>query len=241
MEAGHLTELIQLEDSYWWHVAKRRLATRLLQEHFPPPGLVVEGGVGSSRNLLAFQELGYEVAGLDVMEPAVEHAHERGLENVHLHDLTEPWPLADESASAVVLLDVLEHLSDPVAALQHAWQALKPGGGVIATVPAYQWLFGEWDERLGHYRRYTRRRLREEAEAAGFTVRFLSHWNAFTLLPAIAVRTYERLLPRSRKAVFPRVSSLTNRALLACADWERCWMSACPTPCGLSVVGVLQK
>ncbi len=47
MEAAHLTELIELEDSYWWHVAKRRLVVELLRRYAPPAGLLVEGGVGS--------------------------------------------------------------------------------------------------------------------------------------------------------------------------------------------------
>ena len=31
MDPSHLDELIQLEDSYWWHVAKRRLVSDLLR------------------------------------------------------------------------------------------------------------------------------------------------------------------------------------------------------------------
>ena len=61
MEQTHLQNLIDLEDSYWWHVAKRELAIRILQKSFPPPGRLVEGGVGSARNLLEFQEMGYDV------------------------------------------------------------------------------------------------------------------------------------------------------------------------------------
>jgi len=241
MDAGHLTELIELEDSYWWHVAKRRLVNRLLQKHFPPPGRVVEGGVGSARNLLAFREQGYEVGGMDLMEASVAHAHERGLHDVHVHDLTQEWPFEPKSTDAVVLLDVIEHLSDPVAALRHAHRILKPGGGALVTVPAYQWLFGEWDERLGHYRRYTRKRLRKEAEEAGFSVSWLSHWNSFTLPAAVAVRSYQKLIPKRREPVFPRVSKLANRALLKLADMERGLIASCPAPCGLSVVGVLRK
>ncbi len=241
MDVQHLNELAELEDSYWWHVAKRRLAGGLLSRYAPPPGLLIEGGVGSCRNLLEFQRLGYDVAGLDVMPEAVQLAQERGLPDVRLHDLAEPWPFDEGSARAVVLLDVIEHIADPVAALRNAHQTLTGGGVAIVTVPAYEWLYGEWDRALGHFRRYDARLLRRQAHAAGFRVRLLKHWNAFTLPAAVAVRGYQRLRPRTAQAEFPRVAPWTNRMLLRCAGVERWLIDRMPVPCGLSLVGVLTK
>mgnify|MGYP002623344809 FL=1 len=241
MDAAHLDELVELEEHYWWHVAKRRLAGGLLARSAPPPGLLIEGGVGSCRNLLAFREAGYDVAGLDVMAEAVELAHQRGLYGVHQHDLCEPWPFEPNAARAVVLLDVIEHLAEPVEALRHAHHVLAPGGCVVLTVPAYQWLYGEWDRTLGHYRRYTAGLLRNQAQAAGFRVRLLKHWNAFTLPAAVAVRGVQRFRRNSQGAEFPRVSPWTNRMLLKCARVEQWLIDHGPVPCGLSLVGVLEK
>lgn len=241
MDTRHLNELVELEDSYWWHVAKRRLACGLLRRFAPPPGLLIEGGVGSCRNLLEFARMGYDVAGLDVMPEAVTLAHDRGLLNVHQCDLAEPWPFAEGCARAVVLLDVVEHMEAPVAALRHAHAALADGGAAIVTVPAYEWLRGEWDRALGHFRRYHARQLRAHAREAGFRVQLLTHWNAFTLPAAVAVRGYQRLRPRPAPAEFPRVAPWTNRMLLRCAGVERWLIDRVPVPCGLSLVGVLTK
>jgi SAM-dependent methyltransferase len=241
MDARHLSELAELEDGYWWHVAKRQLAVQLLNRFAPPPGVLIEGGVGSSRNLLEFRRLGYDVTGLDVMPEAVDLARERGINGVQLHDLEEPWPVEEGSVKAVVLLDVIEHLADPVLALEHAWRALQPGGALVVTVPAYPWLYGDWDRALGHYRRYTKATLRTQAVHAGFRVRLLTHWNSFTLPAAIVVRGWRRLFPRPGAAEFPRVSPFTNRWLLACARVERSLINRVAVPCGLSLVGVLVK
>ncbi|MBW3543386.1 MAG: class I SAM-dependent methyltransferase [Planctomycetes bacterium] len=241
MDIAHLSELAELEDGYWWHIAKRRLVEGLLTRHFPPPGLLVEGGIGASRNLVAFRDAGYEVAGFDVLEEAVAYARRHGLENAQVHDLGEPWPVEAESANAVVLLDVLEHVADPVRVLSHARSALKTGGGVVCTVPACPWLFGDWDRRLGHHRRYTANLLREHAREAGFSVRWLNHWNAFTLPAAVVVRGFQRLFPRGRAAEFPRVSWTTNAVLKGMARAERSLLNALPLPFGLSLVGVLVK
>lgn len=241
MGPDHLAELVRLEEFYWWHRAKRHLVCEILQAEFPPPGRLVEGGVGSARNLLEFRAMGYDVTGFDILPEAVEHARARGLEGVRRHDLSAPWPLDADSTRAVVLLDVLEHMADPVQVLRNAARILEPRGGIVITVPAYPWLFGRWDRALGHYRRYTAAELRAHAQAAGLHVRWVTHWNAFTLPAAVAVRGYDRLFPRQGGAEFPHVSPFMNGLLLACARFERWWVQRTGMPLGLSLVAVLAK
>ena len=241
MDPKHLVQLSELEDTYWWHVAKRQMVTKLVEQHFPAPNGLVEGGIGSCRNLLTFQERGYDVTGFDISEQAVEYGKAKGIENVAVHDLGQPWPVAEGSQGAVVLLDVLEHVEDPALVLSHARKILKPDGGVVFTVPAHPWLFSNWDERLGHYRRYTTEMLEEQAKAANFKVEWMTYWNAWSLPVAIMMRTVERMRKQDRVPEFPHVSPALNRMLLGFAKCERWWMNKMKVPCGLSLVGVLRK
>jgi len=241
MDPSHLQELVRLEDEYWWHIAKRKLVTSLLKEHCPPPGRLVEGGIGSGRNLVEFRELGYEVTGFDLMPESVEHVRERGVEDCHVHDLGEPWPVEQHSLRAVVLLDVLEHVPDPTAVLKHVHDALAVDGAVVITVPAHPWLFSRWDEQLGHYRRYTVKEFRQHANGAGFRVQWLNYWNSFTFPAAVAVRGLERVFPKRDQPDFPEVSAFTNRALLKAAAAERWCINHFGIPTGLSLAGVLRK
>jgi SAM-dependent methyltransferase len=240
VDPQHLQDLIALEESYWWHLAKRRLVVDLLRKVAAPPGRLVEGGVGSARNLVEFQGLGYDVIGLDTMQEAVEHGQSRGLD-VRCHDLAEVWPLQPHSARAVVLLDVLEHAADPVAVLRNAARVLQPDGGVVITVPAYPALFGDWDRMLGHHRRYSAKALRSQAREAGLRARRVTHWNSFTLPAALPVRALQRLTKKTGGSEFPRVSPFVNGALLRCAGIERWWLKRAGVPAGLSIVGVLTK
>ena len=175
------------------------------------------------------------------MPESIEHARSRGLENTHVHNLEEPWPLEPGSFDAAVMLDVIEHVADPAKVLRNAAETLKPDGVLVITVPAYPWLYGDWDKRLGHYRRYTRTMFREHADAAGLDVAWLQHWNAFSLPPAILVRGYQRVFPKDRAADFPRVNPLLNRTLLGLAGMERWCMQTAAVPFGLSLAGVLKK
>ena len=241
MDASHLQQLVDLEETYWWHVAKRELAVRLLNKYCPAPGRLVEGGIGSGRNLIEFQEMGYEVTGLDLMPESVAHVRARGIEDTHVHDLEQPWPVENNSVNAIVLLDVLEHIEHPVQALQHMHAALVDGGVVVLTVPACPWLYSRWDEQLGHFRRYTTREFRKQSAEAGFRVQWLNHWNSFTLPAAVAVRSWEKLFPKREHPDFPEVSSFTNNALINAAKAERWCMNRLPVPAGLSLAGVLRK
>ena len=51
MDPKHLDELIAIERNYWWHVAKRELVIELLDRFAPPPGLLIEAGIGGGGNL----------------------------------------------------------------------------------------------------------------------------------------------------------------------------------------------
>ena len=241
MEIAHLNQLIELEDKYWWHVAKRSWATQLLQSYATPPSEIIEGGIGAAGNLLRWQDMGYKVIGLDFLEESVKHASSLGLASVYQHDLHERWPVQQDSAQAIVLLDVLEHLKYPVLALRNAAETLKEDGRIIFTVPAYPILYSDWDERLGHYRRYTADTIRQQAFEAGLRVEKLSHWNSFTLPVAFLLRLMRKVFPSRSGTEFPRVSRMTNQMLIHVASWERAISARMPVPMGLSLVGVLSK
>jgi len=241
MELAHLQELVALDATYWWHLAKRALVCELLERFVPPPGRVVEGGIGAGGNLAAFAARGYQVTGFDMMPESVAHCRQGGLGDVHLHDLGQPWPLASASARAVVLLDVLEHIPDPASILRHAESVLEPGGGIVVNVPALPSLMGPWDRALGHLRRYTRSLLVKEAGQAELRVAWLSHWNAFCLPAAWPARMVEKVLGQARPAEFPRVSPAVNALLLRCAALERRVIRRRSLPVGLSLLAVLTR
>src|SRR3954452_3146768 len=78
--------------------------------------------------------------------------------------------------------NVLEHIEDDYAAMAAMARAVRPGGRVMALVPAHPRLYGAIDQAFGHYRRYTRERLRAITEAAGLEVERLYSFNALGLL-----------------------------------------------------------
>jgi SAM-dependent methyltransferase len=70
------------------------------------------------------------------------------------------FELAHERFDLIVMHDVLEHIDQEGAALDTIVKMLNPGGHLILTVPALDYLYGRHDEQLGHFRRYSKTTLR---------------------------------------------------------------------------------
>lgn len=60
----------------------------------------------------------------------------------------------------LLYIDVLEHIDDDRAEIQAAARLVRPSGYMVILSPAHQWLFSEFDRRIGHRRRYNRAVLR---------------------------------------------------------------------------------
>lgn len=59
----------------------------------------------------------------------------------------------------ITCINVLEHIRDDNKALVNIINLLKPNGILILLIPAHPFLFGEIDRAIGHYRRYTKKRI----------------------------------------------------------------------------------
>jgi len=71
---------------------------------------------------------------------------------------------------SAISIHVMEHVEDDAAFLRQVAAFVRPGGAVIIMVPALPWLYSNLDRRVGHYRRYTRERMRLLGRGIGLTV-----------------------------------------------------------------------
>jgi SAM-dependent methyltransferase len=164
----HFASLARLEDSYWWHQTRYRAAlAALVGAGLTGTQAVGDVGCGTGGFLRFLRGRGFDrVAGFDVSPVALATAAESGAV-VHRVDLGRPFALAGSPWDALVALDVVEHIASERDFLASAAAALRPGGLLFVTVPAFPHLFSRWDERLRHHRRYTRRGLATAVRAAG--------------------------------------------------------------------------
>jgi SAM-dependent methyltransferase len=138
-------------------------------------------GLGNFTQHLAGRRL---VVAVDVEPRCVERHRKRFAAHANVitlaMDVLSPeFPkLREYRPDAVACLNVLEHLPDDGQALRQIHDVLEPGGKAVLIVPAFQALYGPIDERLGHYRRYSKQQLLAAARQAGFAPRILSYLNS---------------------------------------------------------------
>jgi len=243
MDQELMNAMLDVDEHHWWYRGRRRIIRSELDRlPLPADARVLDAGCGSGRTLQELVRFG-EVQGIELNPEAAELARGRGNGEVRVGRL-EALPWEESTFDLITCLDVIEHTPDDRLTLAELLRVTRPGGHMLVTVPAYQGLWSRHDEANHHYRRYSRRTLREAAAAAGWAVQRMTSFNSLLLAPAAAVRILQR-------RVAPRSGSTNNLALgpewlNEVLEWplalEARWLAGGRTlPTGLSLLAVLRK
>lgn len=115
---------------------RKKLA--ITQEYFRPDWSVLEFGCGTGSTALIHAPYVKEILATDLsgkmLDIATQKARDAGVENVHFQQGTlESLALELESFDAVLGLNILHLLDDPVAAVSRVYDVLKPGGIFVSS------------------------------------------------------------------------------------------------------------
>ena len=206
--------------AHWYYRSKARLVRMLLADDTRDGGHLIDVGAGSgffSEYLLANTSLGSAEC-IDPNYPRLKAARVAGKEVLFRREPTGVAP------RIILMMDVIEHVDDPVALLRRYARAAEPSTAVLVTVPAYDWLWSGHDEFLGHRRRYTRRLLTEQLEQAGFSVDRCGYF-FLSLLPVVAmVRLLRNRSDGPARSDMTRAPTLLGAILEAVLGRELRWV-----------------
>jgi len=244
MRPAELAKMYELEDTYWWFVARRELVRELLLRYRPEGEQlrILDVGCGTGATLTALEDLG-ELVAVDRSPAALHFCRRRGFSELVLAN-AEKLPVASGSADVVLALDLLEHIEDDASAAREIERVLRPGGIAIITVPALPGLWSEHDEALDHLRRYRAGRLKRILGEAGFEIEKLSPVITALLLPIAGLRLVQRVLPKragTPETAFIIPPKSINRLLIGILRLERVWLRYLNLPVGVSLVAVARK
>ncbi len=144
-----------------WEGGKVRLYRDLVGEG---PRRILDVGCGNGRFLSLLREFGcpdWQLVGIDFDEDVVSECREAGFE-AHASRI-EDFSEGEGSFDAIIMLQLIEHVEDPVQICQRVHALLRPGGHFIVETPNlagldYRIFQGRW---WGHYH-------------------FPRHWNLFS-------------------------------------------------------------
>src|SRR5438128_9946983 len=167
MDRDYELQTHRAEDRHWWYRGRRTVLENVIADlHLPTRARILDPGAGSGRNMVELVRHG-AVTAIELSPTSVCLARARDVGEVVEGSVLD-MPFESGSFDLATSLDVIEHLEDDLGALRELRRVVTPGGCLLVTVPAYQWLWSGHDEVNHHYRGYTRRSLRVVGEQGGW-------------------------------------------------------------------------
>ena len=129
-------------------------------------------------------------------------------------EIQKKYPHLVNRFDTIIASNVVEHIEQDNRAIQNCSTLLKPGGRLVVLLPAYAFLYNNFDRELRHYRRYHKGSLKNVFEKEGFRVIHTQYFNAAGILgwwfsgsvlkkkmiPKDQLRIYDKLIPVIRMA-----------------------------------------
>lgn len=238
METDYAAEYATLYNGHWWWRARETFIMDALSALPLKRGAaILDVGCGDGLLFDRLAEIG-DVEGIETDGSNVTPGG-RWADRIRVQPFDESFD-PGRAYSLVLLLDVLEHLQNPVGCLRRAIELLDDTGTLVLTVPAFRALWTSHDELNHHVTRYTRRQLDEQVQSAGGRMessRYFFQW----MFPA-------KLAVRAREAAFGSIPSspripphVINEALRRLSIVEQKTISRLSMPFGTSLLAVIGR
>lgn len=254
-EEGGFETLRDMQELHFWYRGRHRFLLAAVNRYLPRSGqpfsaIDLGGGAGGwVRYLQKHRPEGFAPLALadsslvaltlaaSVLPPTAQR-YQIDLMQLRMQD---QW-------DAAFLLDVIEHLPDDLQAMRQTRQALKPGGYLFVTTPAFPQFWSYNDDTAHHLRRYRRADFVRLAQESGLTLcdarYFMFYLSPLYLLtrlkPGLATMTpaqkRQRVLKQHRVPSAP--VNIVLSAIFAAESPLGHWLRF---PWGTSILGVFRK
>jgi SAM-dependent methyltransferase len=170
-EPTYFADLAPAESSNFWFRARNELIVWALRRYFQPLHSFLEIGCGTGFVLSGIAKAfpGARLTGTEVFSAALGFAAARLPQATLMQMDARSIPFVDEF-DVVGAFDVIEHIAADEEVVGQLSQAVRPGGGVMITVPQHPWLWSSTDDYARHVRRYTACELHTKLERAGLEI-----------------------------------------------------------------------
>jgi len=214
-----------LEENNFWFRSRNRLLIWALRNYFPEARNFLEIGCGTGYVLSGIRNAlpDLSLSGSEIYAAGLTLAAAR-LPGVDLFQMDARRMPFKEEFDVIGAFDVLEHVVEDEQVLAQMFQATRPRGGIMLTVPHHPFLWSQADDYAHHVRRYRSRELIEKVNRTGFEITRITSFVSL-LLPLMLL---SRL--RQRKQYDPmsefKISPWLNTGFQKTLDVERSMIRA---------------
>jgi SAM-dependent methyltransferase len=233
----------QIQKKHWWFVAKKNIVLDFIDRYASTKAnpKILDIGCGSGLMLGALEKIG-QVSGLDMSDDAISFSKEIFSGQVEKGFLPDNIPYPKNNFDLVICLDVIEHVTEDVAALVSIRSHMVDGGKAIITVPACMLLWSDHDVVNEHKRRYDMKELKSKLLASGFVIEKISYFNTLLFPAVLVVRTLNNILKRKGESDMDMPNPFLNAILKGIFSLEKYILRFCNLPpFGVSIIAVVRK
>jgi SAM-dependent methyltransferase len=213
MDAQYAAAYPDLYSRHWWWRAREELLLRRIRTLLAAKtsARILDVGCGAALFFDALAPFGH-VEGIESDRDAVERSG-KWRTRVTVGELDASYrPSAP--FDLILMLDVLEHITDPRPTLRRAGEILRADGCMLITVPALNWLWTTHDDINHHVTRYSAPAIRSLIEQSGLAALEVRYLFPSLVVPKLLLRAQEALTARPPR-VPPIPSPTINRTIQA--------------------------
>jgi SAM-dependent methyltransferase len=181
-----------------------------------------------------------QALGADFSLEALRFCRERKIEGVVQADATA-LPFPDSSFDAVTAFDLIEHVDRDDALVAEVHRVLRPGGILLASVPAYPALWSGHDISLHHFRRYTPLGFEALFDAGQWQSVRMSHGFCLLFPIAASVKIGRRMLRAAEASDTRPTTGWLNRIMIEINRVEAAMLRHVNLPWGTSLMTIRRK
>lgn len=234
----------QLEENYWWCVARREIILSLiLKFKLSKEAHILDIGCSGGCLIQELIKKGFKnVYGVDISEQSIAQCKKKGLKNIENMDASD-MRFNNNTFDLIISSDNLEHLKNDQKVLRDWNRVLKPNGILIVFVPAYKFLWSVHDISNYHFRRYSKWELYNKLLCANYSIARCSYWNSILFAPIGMLIMLGKLI--ARKPVHSnKIFSIPvwlNNLLIKVMRFENKLVEINNIPFGISMFFVARK
>ena len=240
MEEEYTEKYLNYENNHWWFQGRRDMITKILQG-YSRKSAILEIGCSGGPLLEKLKKMGFNnIVGIDINEESIKQCKKKGLKNVHIMNGIKT-SFENEQFDIIIASDVLEHIKQEEKALKEWKRILMKNGKLLVFVPAFNSLWSDHDNVSRHYRRYTKKSLKNCLIKASFKLEKISYWNFISFFPASLVRFLQRYSTKKNKDQLYNINPFFNDTIITILRLENYLLTKGNFPIGLSVFAIVNK
>ena len=241
---SYFAKLAQLESQNFWFCSRNRLIIYVLRNYFSEANNFLEIGCGTGFVISGIERAipNLDLYGSEIFTQGLSFAEQR-LSKAQLFQMDAKAIPFQNEFDLIGAFDVLEHIEEDQLVLSQMYQAIRPQGGIILTVPQHPWLWSKADDYAHHVRRYRAQELRNKVEQVGFKIVKATSFVSLLLPLMFISRLQQRQLKPKYDAISElKVSGWLNKILEKALSVERSFIkSGISFPMGGSLLLIARK